>query len=322
MEDFRASALIDVRSIQRIQNGMRFKLLPLIGCFAFVNAVLAEPTRVLIWDERQPRQAEAYDNFLGNEIATRLKASAKDLELRSVAMDDPEQGLSAANLDWANVLIWWGHARQGEITPETARTKIIKRLQAGTLDLIVLHSAHWSTPFMEAMNERTRLVTRQRYPDSAKGRKINFEFIPPPGRFPPASDSLVTPAFYALKRGRQVATVRVDLPNCCFPDYRADGKPSTIAVKSPGHPIAEGLPKTFPVRQTEMYNEPFHVPDPDAVIFEERWESGERFRSGMVWNIGKGRLFYFRPGHETYPVFKQPKMIQILANACRWLGND
>ena len=105
-----------------------------------------------------------------------------------------------------------------------------------------------------------------------------------------------------------------------IPAYRPDGKPGTITVKSPKHAIAKGLPATFQVKQTEMYNEPFHVPSPDAVIFEETWKSGERFRSGMVWNIGKGKVFYFRPGHETYPVYKQPEVIKVIENACRWLG--
>jgi len=61
--------------------------------------VQAEPIHVLAWDERQPRQSEAYDNFLGNEIATWLRASSKDFELRSVSLTDPEQGLSAGNLE-------------------------------------------------------------------------------------------------------------------------------------------------------------------------------------------------------------------------------
>ena len=71
-----------------------------------------------------------------------------------------------------------------------------------------------------------------------------------------------------------------------------------------------------------MYNEPFHVPAPDQVVFEETWELGERFRSGMVWDIGKGKVFYFRPGHETYPVFKQAEMIKVIDNACRWLASE
>ncbi|OYW72207.1 MAG: hypothetical protein B7Z37_25515, partial [Verrucomicrobia bacterium 12-59-8] len=73
----------------------------------------ADPIHVLVWDERQPRQKEAYENFLGNEIVERLKATTTDLEFRSVALDDAEQGLSAGNLEWADVIIWWGHVRQG-----------------------------------------------------------------------------------------------------------------------------------------------------------------------------------------------------------------
>jgi trehalose utilization protein len=298
-------------------------LLLLSVCFLFSQrTVLAEPIQVLVWDERQPRQSDAYDDFIGNEIVARLKASSDDFAFRSVALDDAEQGLSGDNLDWADVLVWWGHVRQGEITPETASKKIVSRIQSGDLDLVVLHSAHWATPFMEAMNELTREIARERYPDPPKGRKVAFEFVPPPGRIPPDATSLVTPAYYALKRGGKVTQVRVDLPNCCFPGFRADGGPSTLKVMQIDHPIAKGLPKTISLKQSEMYDEPFHVPEPDAVILEERWESGEHFRSGMVWTVGKGKVFYLRPGHETYPIFKDANIIKVLENACRWLGRE
>ena len=296
------------------------RILLLLSLAIIPSSVQAESIHVLVWDEQQDRQAEAYENFLGNEIAARLDASENDLELRSVNLDDPEQGLSAENLDWANVVIWWGHARQWEISPETAQRKIIKRIKSGKLNFIFLHSAHWATPFMEAMNERTKMDVRKKFPDPERGAPVSFEFISPPGRYVPTRDSLVTPAYLALRKGKNLASVRVDLPNCCFPSYRADGAPSTITVVNPDHPIANGLPKTFSVLGTEMYDEPFHVPDPDDVIFEETWEAGERFRSGMVWSIGKGKVFYFRPGHETFPVYKQAEVIQVLANACRWLG--
>jgi trehalose utilization protein len=62
----------------------------------------------------------------------------------------------------------------------------------------------------------------------------------------------------------------------------------------------------------------FHVPKPDAVIFEERWDKGEHFRSGCVWQVGQGRVFYFRPGHEIFPVFKQAEPLRVLENAARW----
>jgi trehalose utilization protein len=66
--------------------------------------------------------------------------------------------------------------------------------------------------------------------------------------------------------------------------------------------------------------QPFPPGERDEVILEERWAGGEWFRSGSVWRLGKGRVFYFRPGHETYPVFKQEAVLRILSNAVRWLA--
>jgi trehalose utilization protein len=111
------------------------------------------------------------------------------------------------------------------------------------------------------------------------------------------------------------------LPYCCFPAYRGDGKPSDVRVVRPEHPIVAGIPRSFQIPQTEIYDEPFHVPDPDEVILEERWTSGEWFRSGAIWKLGQGRVFYFRPGHETFPIYKQPIPLKILTNAVRWLGS-
>ncbi len=277
-----------------------------------------KPVRVVVWDEQQDRQKEAYENFLGSQIAGYLQKQP-GLEVTSRRLDDPDQGLSAATLDACDVLVWWGHVRHAEITPETARG-IVDRIKAGRLSLIALHSAHWSTPFVEAMNERTRLDARAKFPDPPQGAGVEFEFVAPPGRYPPARESVLTPAYYALKKGGATRLVRVDLPNCCFPDYRPDGKPSTIWVLKPTHPIARDLPATFQIPHTEMYNEPFHVPEPDEVIFRETWESGEWFRSGCVWSIGHGKVFYFRPGHETFDVYLQPEPLQIVGNAVRWLG--
>ena len=294
--------------------------------FAFVMASVlnatAEPIHVLVWDERQPRQVEAYDNFLGNEIVMQLTATAEDLELRSVAMDDADQGCTEADLDWADVLIWWGHARQADVTDETTK-RVMDRLLAGELDLIALHSAHWATPFMEAMNWRSREDARKLFAETLPGKIVTFTTVAPPKpRTAPGHGGVLTPAYFAWKKNAANYEAAIHLPWCCFPDYRNDGASSKLTATLPEHPIAVGLPATIEIPQSEMYNEPFHVPAPDEVIFEETWELGEHFRSGMVWNIGKGKVFYFRPGHEQYPVFKQPEMIQILANACQWLGGN
>jgi trehalose utilization protein len=137
----------------------------------------------------------------------------------------------------------------------------------------------------------------------------------------PKYDEPLTPSVRYRKPLDGPVEVTLTLPSCVFPAYRADGKPSQIRTLLPDHPIAKGLPAKFAIPRTEMYDEPFHVPEPDVVIFEERWEGGEWFRSGCVWQVGKGRVFYFRPGHETFPVYKEREVLQLLANAARWLGS-
>lgn len=67
-------------------------------------------TRVVVWDERQPQQSQAYDDFLGNAIAGHLRTQP-GLSVESVALDDPDQGPSEAVLGGCDVLIWWGHVR-------------------------------------------------------------------------------------------------------------------------------------------------------------------------------------------------------------------
>jgi trehalose utilization protein len=97
--------------------------------------------------------------------------------------------------------------------------------------------------------------------------------------------------------------------------------PEQIVVKAPMHPIARGI-KDFQIPKEEFYNEPFSVPEPDLVIFESTWSTGQRFRSGCLWRRGQGQVFYFRPGHETFPTFFQPEVKTILVNAARFLGQQ
>ena len=95
-----------------------------------------------------------------------------------------------------------------------------------------------------------------------------------------------------------------------------------LSHSSPCETAAERSTAKWDVAQTEMYDESFHVPPPDAVVFEERWDQNEYFRSGGLWQIGKGRVFYFRSGHETYPVCKQAEPLRGIENAVRWLETE
>ena len=284
-----------------------------------VPGLSAEPVRVLVWDEQQPAQKQAYENFLGNQIAGFLKKQP-GLTVTSARLDDPDQGLSPGALDNCDVLIWWGHQRQSEIGDDKAND-IVRRIQAGRLSLIALHSAHWSQPFVAAMRERARqeALASLSPAERASARMIETNLFAN-FRTPPKYDSLRTPSVIYRKPPEGPVEVRLMLPNCCFPAYRPDGQPSQMRVLKPEHPIARGLPAIFTIAQTEMYDEPFHVPPPDEVVLEERWASGEWFRSGAVWNLGKGKVFYFRPGHEIYPVFKDPNVLRVIENAVRWLA--
>src|SRR5262249_34062507 len=101
---------------------------------------------------------------------------------------------------------------------------------------------------------------------------------------------------------------------------RNENKPQTIRILEPNHPVARGL-TDFVIPQDEEYQNPFNVPPPDVKVLEGVWEGGEQHGSdGMVWNIAKGRIFYFRAGHETFPVYHQAEVQQVVRNAVKWLG--
>jgi len=287
--------------------------------FASSAASEAETINVVVWDEQQPAQKEAYEDFLGNEIASYLEKQP-GISVRTVNLSSPEKGIADNVLNSCDVLIWWGHVRQFEITPEQGKA-IVKRIKNGQLDLIALHSAHWATPFVEAMKDRTMSNALTRF-KQIPSEQLDLKYVDPPRRyFAPDRDDLLTPRFYPRKFPNGRTELVIHWPNCCFPAYRNDGKPSTLYTLQKDHPIARGIPPKFQLPSTEMYDEPFHVPEPDEVIFEERWPTGEWFRSGMIWNIGAGKVFYFRPGHETFPVYKQDVALSIMENAVRFLGN-
>ena len=104
----------------------------------------------------------------------------------------------------------------------------------------------------------------------------------------------------------------------CALTGRVDGKKERIWVVNASHPITQGLGAFIELPQTETYGEVFDIPDPDELIFISWFEGGEVFRSGCTWHRGRGRIFYFRPGHETFPIYYHPDVQQVLKNAVHW----
>jgi len=104
----------------------------------------------------------------------------------------------------------------------------------------------------------------------------------------------------------------------CNLKWREVGERERLWIIEPGHPICRGLADCFEIPHTEMYGERFDVPAPDALVFISWFQGGEVFRSGCCYHRGNGRIFYFRPGHETLPIYHQPEVQRVIVNACRW----
>lgn len=104
----------------------------------------------------------------------------------------------------------------------------------------------------------------------------------------------------------------------CSLRWREADDREVVWTVNPGHPIAEGVPEVFIVPRQEMYGEYFDIPQPDELVFVSSYTGGEVFRSGCCFYRAAGRIFYFSPGHETYPVYAQPEVRHVLANAVLW----
>ena len=104
----------------------------------------------------------------------------------------------------------------------------------------------------------------------------------------------------------------------CELRWREIGEKERVWVVAPSHPVAAGLSEYFEVPHTEMYGEPFDIPAPDELVFISWYQGGEVFRSGCAYHRGRGKIFYFSPGHETLPIYHQAEVQTVITNAVRW----
>lgn len=240
------------------------------------------PVRVLVWDEAPSHAPKTvYPKSLNGAIADGLVATGHGVfEVKTANLDDPDQGITDETLAKTDVLLWWGHARHGEVTDETA-AKVVGAVHRG-LGLIALHSAHYSKVFKGVL--------------SCTGD---------------------------LKGGWRERTDPADTEE--------------ITVCAPRHPIARGI-DDFVLPMEEMYGAPFGVPPPQAIIFQSHFPLGGEYFPSFVVTVGEGikpdfscgngngenqgegagRVFYFRPGHETYPTYFDSNIRNIIHNGVLW----
>lgn len=102
--------------------------------------------------------------------------------------------------------------------------------------------------------------------------------------------------------------------------YREIGERERVWVVNRSHPVVEGLKKEYiDVPMTEMYGEPYGMPTPDDIVFISWFEGGEVLRSGVSWHKGAGKIFFFAPGHEEFPIYYIEEIQQVIKNCVRWL---
>jgi trehalose utilization protein len=104
----------------------------------------------------------------------------------------------------------------------------------------------------------------------------------------------------------------------CSLQWRNAGERELVWTIDPSHPIAAGVDQPIVIPEQEMYGEPFDIPQPDELVFVSSFAGGEVFRSGVTFRRGRGRVFYFSPGDESYPVYFHPQVRRVLANAVEW----
>lgn len=107
----------------------------------------------------------------------------------------------------------------------------------------------------------------------------------------------------------------------CDLKWREADEKERLWVVDPSHPITAGVGEFIELEKEEMYGEHFDIPAPDELVFVSWFEGGEVFRSGATFKRGQGKIFYFRPGHETYPTYYNKDVQQVITNAVEWAGN-
>ncbi|MRX73887.1 trehalose utilization protein ThuA [Bacillus lacus] len=121
-----------------------------------------------------------------------------------------------------------------------------------------------------------------------------------------------------LHSGHFSKIFKVLMGTSCDLKWREADEKERIWIVDPSHPITEGLGEYIELEAEEMYGEHFDIPAPDELVMVSWFEGGEVFRSGCTYRRGQGKIFYFRPGHETYPTYYNTDIQRVIQNAVQW----
>lgn len=141
------------------------------------------------------------------------------------------------------------------------------------------------------------------------------------------SDSVVTRVHERVLRGMGLLVLHSAhhsrvfkslMGTSCDLRWRSGDDRELVWTVDPGHPIAKGVPPVISIERQEMYGEYFDIPPPDEIVFLSTFTGGEVFRSGCCFRRGRGRIFFFSPGDQEYPVYHQPEVRLVISNAARW----
>ena len=124
--------------------------------------------------------------------------------------------------------------------------------------------------------------------------------------------------FIVLHSGHHSKPFKLLMGTNCNITWREDGDRELIWVCKPSHPIAKGIGRFIKLDHEETYGEPFGIPEPDETVFIGNYEGGEVLRSGCCWTRENGKIFYFQPGHETFPIYYNEEIIKVIKNAINW----
>lgn len=126
--------------------------------------------------------------------------------------------------------------------------------------------------------------------------------------------------FIALHSAHHSKPFRYLLGTSCNLTWRESGDSELLWVVEPGHPITQGIDRYFRLPEVETYGEPFVIPTPDKLLFIGSYSGGEVFRSGCLFERGNGKIFYFQPGHESFPIFHDENVQTVIRNAVRFVA--